>query len=76
MLIKFFVPGKPKELKYKSSKGHIYCPQEVADLSNYLKNLEQSLEGVIYRNDNQVEEIVAKRIEHPYLEGVEVTIYV
>ena len=108
MKIEFFVPGKPKELKYSSSKGHIYCPKEVrsyqervgwlakirvkepttkpiklylevyvkkgrtADLSNYLKNIENALQGIVYQNDNQVEEIVAKRIQHAFLEGVRV----
>lgn len=111
-IIKFFIPGKPKELQYRSSKGHIYCPKEVrsyqerigwlaklkvekptdkpiklhldvyvkkgrtADLSNYLKGIENALQGIVYKNDKQVEQIYARRIEHAYLEGAEVKVYV
>lgn len=48
--------------------------KKLADLSNYIKNTEQSLEGVAFVNDNQVEEIIARRIKHPYLEGTEIEI--
>lgn len=68
--------GKPVLGPVKLHLNFYVKKGKVADLSNYLKNLEQALEGVIYRNDNQVEEIIAKRIEHSYLEGVEVIIYV
>lgn len=109
-IIKFFVPTRPRELKYRFGKGRIFCSQEtkeyrrvvaiyaklrgitpskgpikltfdfyikrkkLADLSNYIKNAEQGLEGIAFKNDNQVEEIIARRIKHPYLEGTEIEI--
>jgi len=107
---KFFVPTRPRELKYKFGKGRIFCSPEtkeyrrvvatyaklrgvipsrgpvklcftfyiknkkIADLSNYIKNAEQALQGIAFKNDNQVEEIIARRIKHPYLEGTDITI--
>lgn len=44
---------------------HLYRPQKSGDLDNYLKCLWDSLKGVAWEDDRQVEELHAYRHEDP-----------
>ena len=41
----------------------VFRPRKSGDLDNLIKSLQDSLEGICYKNDNQIVEIHARRFE-------------